>query len=572
MNTPRSFTDRSSFLFARLLCLLLILVSHYSLVAQSDDFPYEGIDSLVNIISEEIGPGGPGFALYVYREGSLAYQKTIGLANLEYELPLTDRSVFDLASVAKQFTGYAIAKLIISGKLQLSDDVREYFPELPDFGAAITVEHLLYHTSGLRDIGELWSLGDFGSELTAGRALEVLTRQEALNFPTGTQHDYSNSGYVLLALLVERITGIPFPDWCDKNIFQPLGMEDSFANADPHKVIANRATACYGENGRFSCWQENGMFLIGSSAVFSSLKDMAKWTEMFLNPKGADISIVKLMQTPGTLANGEAISYGFGLGINVVDDHLVISHTGSTPAGFRTMTAWLPEDKISMVILGSWGRLEPAPGFARPIFAMLLPEEDKPVKEEPVLDYQPAREILESYVGSYLFNEELDVRFTLEGDDLLVSVEERQAQRLQPKSDTAFFFPAMNSWLIFSTEGGKVSRIKVREGGQTVGEIKRKEVTPDFTPSAQSTGTFYSKELGLMVTLSIEHGELWLATARHGRHQLFQKSKTIFVPETDFFSKLELLPGENGEVNAFRLDCGSRARGLRFNRWVTASK
>jgi len=567
MDTLKSFTPTACSSFAGLLCLLLVLMGHYPLTAQSDDFPHQQIDSLVNIIAEKIGPDGPGLALHVYREGSPVYQKTIGQANLEYRHPLTDRSVFDIASLAKQFTGYAIAKLIVAEKLRLTDDIREQLPEIPDFGTTITVENLLYHTSGLRDIGELCGLGGFGSELTATTALAVLVRQEALNFQPGTQYDYSNSGYVLLALMVERITGQSFPDWCTANIFEPLGMEDSFANADPRRVIANRATAYYGQQGDFSCQQENGMSMVGSSAIFTSLRDMAKWTELFLDPSPADKEVVKLMQTPGKLTNGEAVTYGFGLGINEVNGHRVISHTGATPSGFRAMTAWLPEDNISMVILGNWGGLEPAPSFAHPIFSMLLPEEEKPTEEQPTLDYQPARETLESYAGNYLFNGELNVRFTLEGEDLLVSVEEREAQRLQPKSDTEFFFPAMNSWLIFSAEEGKIISIKVTESGNTVGEIKPKEVTPDFTTSAQSAGTFYSRELGLMVTLSVDQGTLWLTTARHGQHQLSQKSKTVFVPEADFFSKLELIPDETGEVNAFTVDCGSRARGLRFVRW-----
>jgi CubicO group peptidase (beta-lactamase class C family) len=179
-----------------LLLLSLLWFDGKGLFAQQPGLPVAQLDSLIANALKPAGSQGPGVAVYLHRQGSDAYQNITGMANLEYGIPLTEHSVFDLASVAKQFTGMAIAKLLKAEKINLDDDVRKYLPEVPDFGTTITLAHLLHHTSGLRDVGELYGVGNFGGEFTAETALRIVSRQLALNFTPGTEHDYSNTGYV----------------------------------------------------------------------------------------------------------------------------------------------------------------------------------------------------------------------------------------------------------------------------------------------------------------------------------------------------------------------------------------
>ncbi|MEL6589057.1 MAG: serine hydrolase domain-containing protein, partial [Bacteroidota bacterium] len=182
---------------------------------QTKDTPWtkaqwEQLDAL--FATDEPEQVQPGLAFALLHRGELIYQQTPGYANLEHQIPLNAQSCFDIASLAKQFTGLSVAILIEEGKLSLQDDVRQYLPEVPDFGHPITIAHLLYHTSGLRDIGELHAVGPYLDELTAKMCLEIVSHQQELNFVPGTENDYSNTGYVLLALIVERVSGTSFVD------------------------------------------------------------------------------------------------------------------------------------------------------------------------------------------------------------------------------------------------------------------------------------------------------------------------------------------------------------------------
>ena len=171
-------------------------------------------------------PASPGCALGVYRDGKIIYSKGYGLANIEEDVHITPQTVFDVASISKQFTAASILLLQQQGKLRLDEDVRKYIPELPDYGKKITIRHMLNHTSGLRDYVELFLLAGLNSDnvTTDDDALGIITRQKALNLPPGSEWLYSNSGYFLLSLIVKRVSGKTLKEFAAENIFQPLGM------------------------------------------------------------------------------------------------------------------------------------------------------------------------------------------------------------------------------------------------------------------------------------------------------------------------------------------------------------
>lgn len=472
-----------------------------NLYDQQPDLPIAQLDSLIAMAIKPVGDQGPGVAVYLHRRGSAPYQKVSGMANLEYGIPLTEHSVFDLASVAKQFTGMAIAKLVQAEKISLEEDVRTYLPEVPDFGTTITLTHLLQHTSGLRDVGELYGVGNFGREFTAEVALRIVSRQQALNFTPGTEHDYSNTGYVLLAIIVERVTGKSFVDWCQENIFAPLNMTNSFANDAPRRLIPNRATAYYGSNGDFSFNQNNGMSLIGSSAVFASLNDMAKWMSTF---SAKENQLFDLMTSPGQLQDGSPVNYNFGLNVSDWEGHTLIEHSGSTPAGFRTFVAHLPEEGLSLVILSNWGDLEPIRDLGRPILSLIFGSPSVPeATDTPEKTVDVPLSVLEQYVGDYLFNQEREVKISLQEKQLLVEIAGMGASTLVPRSATTFFLAPMNSTLVFEMDGPKVSRVAIQEGSDEVGELRLEGESQVFVVPEGSTGDYYSEELGVPGKASI---------------------------------------------------------------------
>ena len=171
-------------------------------------------------------PGSPGAAVAIVKNGLVMYQKGYGSANLEYDIPITSSTIFHVGSVSKQFTAFAITVLAHEGKLSLDDDIRQYLPELPAFGVPITIRHLMHHTSGLRDEVFLlamagWRLDDV---ITKAHILKLVRSQRELNFRPGEKYRYSNTGYTLLAEIVERVSGKSFREWTATNIFEPLGM------------------------------------------------------------------------------------------------------------------------------------------------------------------------------------------------------------------------------------------------------------------------------------------------------------------------------------------------------------
>ncbi len=178
-------------------------------------------------------------------EGRADHRKrAYGMANLDYDIPLTTSSVFHVASVSKQFTAAAVVLLAQQKKLSLDDPVRKYIPELPDFGQSITIRHLIHHTSGLRDQWAL--LGLAGSRYSIDRiadidVLELVSRQKDLNFKPGEKYLYSNTGYTLLAVIVARVSGKSFREFTDENIFRPLGMKDTHFRDDFSEIVKNQA-------------------------------------------------------------------------------------------------------------------------------------------------------------------------------------------------------------------------------------------------------------------------------------------------------------------------------------------
>ncbi len=191
-------------------------------------------------------PDSPGCALAVVQDGTVIYQRGYGCANLDYDLPITPESVFHVASVSKQFTALAILLLEADGKLAVADDIRQYLPEMPNYGATITIQHMIHHASGLRDQWDILSMAgwDYVDDLiTSQHVLNLAVRQQHLNFKPGAEHVYCNTGYTLLAIIVARVSGQSFREFTHDRIFQPLGMSHTHFHDDHSEVVKNRAMA-----------------------------------------------------------------------------------------------------------------------------------------------------------------------------------------------------------------------------------------------------------------------------------------------------------------------------------------
>jgi CubicO group peptidase (beta-lactamase class C family) len=194
----------------------------------------------------------PGVAVAVERNGEVIYNRAFGLANLEYEVPNSTETIFEAGSVSKQFTAAAILLLAKEGQLSLEDDIRKYVPELPDYDRTITLNHLLTHTSGLKDWGAVYGLTGWPRNTrvyTQELGFDIVFRQQSLNFRPGTQYSYSNSNYVMLVLITERVSGMSFAEFCNERLFKPLGLENTRWREDHRTVVPGRATAYAASRG-----------------------------------------------------------------------------------------------------------------------------------------------------------------------------------------------------------------------------------------------------------------------------------------------------------------------------------
>jgi CubicO group peptidase (beta-lactamase class C family) len=295
---------------------------------------------------------GPGCAAAVSVKGETVFEKAFGLADLEHNVPNTAQTIFESGSVAKQFTAASIVLLQLEGKLSIDDPVRKYIPELPDYGAPLTIRHLLNHTSGLRDWGTVMSLTGAGRGqrvITQDLALDVITHQRALDFKPGSEYSYSNSGYNLAAIIVERVSKQKFPAFVEERLFKPLGMKNSSWRDDFQRVVPGRAQA-YSRQGN-GPWQTDMpiMNVYGNGGMLTTVGDWMKWNAM-LDSRSLGAPLVEALETQGVLNDGRKIAYALGLTVDKYKGLRDVSHGGST-AGYQTFLARYPENQVSIGVM-----------------------------------------------------------------------------------------------------------------------------------------------------------------------------------------------------------------------------
>ncbi|MCX6955342.1 MAG: serine hydrolase [Verrucomicrobia bacterium] len=304
-------------------------------------------------------PSSPGCALAVIHDGRIIYERGYGSADLEHDLPISPATVFYVGSDSKQFTAAAIALLAQRGVLSLDDDVRSIVPELPDYGGRLTVRHLVHHTSGLRDYLELRALAGEPTDAPFNDedVLGIITRQKELNFAPGSQHLYSNSGYFLLSVIVKRKTGKSLRDFAAENFFGPLGMTTAQFRDDHTALVPHRAQGYVGRTGAYRLSNPN-FDAVGAGGVFMTVRDFLPWDQNFYDAKIGGREFLDLIQTPGKLNDGSALTYAFGLTVTRYQGLKIVEHGGAY-GGFRAHLLRFPEQHFSVACFANLGSMEP---------------------------------------------------------------------------------------------------------------------------------------------------------------------------------------------------------------------
>lgn len=320
------------------------------------------VERLRAVISDTPDAVAPGCAVGVFRAGKVEALTAVGYADLEEKRPLDADTLFYAASVSKQFTVLAIAKLVEAGRLGLDDDVRRYLPELPQYERPVTVRMLILHTAGIRDSLGLLQMAGLGTadKNDKDTALQLVFRQKQTNFTPGTEYSYSNGGYLLLAEIVERIGGVPFADFAKRELLDPMGMKRSFFLNGPPPAMRNAAHGYVkAKDGEGYEIRDTYPRFSGSGGLMLTLDDLARYEhDIEVGHKVWTPVVRRIMLTPGDFSNGEpavrpgsgGLGYGGGLQIGWHQGQYVVQHGGGAEA-FRHLVARLPERRLGVAVL-----------------------------------------------------------------------------------------------------------------------------------------------------------------------------------------------------------------------------
>jgi CubicO group peptidase (beta-lactamase class C family) len=342
------------------------------------------------IFAEWDKPTSPGCALAIILDGAILYKRGYGMADLERGVPITAESLFDIGSTGKQFTVAIIVILVDLGYLSLSDSLRKYLPSMPAYADTITIQHLIHHTSGLRDYVTLMELAGLPDEnlYPEDALLSLILRQQELNFAPGEKYLYTNSGYFLLGIIAQRVTGIHLTELIQEHIFTPLGIKRSTFNKDYRPVVPHRALSYEAsENGFRNKISLCGGF--GDGPIYSSVEDLFLWDQNFYHNQlnQAQPDLLEVLHTQGKLNNGEIIAYAGGLNIEEYRGFKAVSHGGAW-AGYRSELLRFPEQRFSVICLCNLASMMPE-DLARRVADIYFEAE---FKGKPVPSYEEEHE------------------------------------------------------------------------------------------------------------------------------------------------------------------------------------
>jgi CubicO group peptidase (beta-lactamase class C family) len=346
-----------------LLCLLISAVPARSQVSASQ------IDALFASLKSATAPGA---AVLVVHRGRVAFRRGYGVTDLRALHKINEHTDFRLASFTKQFTAAAIMLLARDGKVSYDDPLTHFFPEFPAYGNSITVRNLLNHTSGFVDYEDLLSKQypktpeEKIPQIHDAGVLKLLEQQTSVKFPAGTKWEYSNSGYAVLAMIVEKVSGKPFGQFLQERIFTPLKMKNTLAYEKGKNEVPRRA---YGHTRKDNSWHETDQSstsaVLGDGGIYSSLDDLAKWdralrlhtllSEAEMQPA---LTPVKPTDGPAKSPEGAIVSYGFGWFLDPYQGHPRMSHNGDT-IGFLTTIQRFPDDQLTIIILADRTDINP---------------------------------------------------------------------------------------------------------------------------------------------------------------------------------------------------------------------
>ena len=553
-----------------LLATLFILILTSQIHGQLTHQQTKKIDSL--FIGWNI-PKHPGGAIAVMKDGKTVFSKAYGLASLEYLIPNSTETLFNIGSNSKQFTAMAIVLLKEQNKLSFDDDIRIYIPELPNFGKTITIQHLLHHTSGLRDLHGLLGLAGWrNDDVIANEDLNrIIAKQNSLNFIPGEEVLYCNTGYMLLVNIIEKVTGAKFKYWLKENIFDKLGMNHTYVEDQYDRVVPNNATS-YGGSTIFkrkvAYWN-----YVGSGNMHSTTNDLQKWLQNFSTPKKNWESAFATLLTMAPLNNGTPTIFGFGVRIEKHLEKKIIQHGGAI-GGFRSIIRTYPENKLNIVVLTNFtgsNIMSKTNKVAEIIFSI---KENQRPKKQIRLTKKPKKFI------------KLSTNKLIKFEGVYWDTKEKYGRKIYVKNDTLRYarsttsesllvpikknkFNMMNVGIDVTVEfvhKGNHKKMVVFVEGELpiVFDLHIPIKKPIIKELEEYSGKYYSSEIETWYTLSIEGTDIYIHHIRHGKIKLKRVYQDILEGEWPI-NMVEIKRNGNGIIQGLQITNG-RVRNLWFKK------
>ena len=535
------------------------------------------------LVASYAGPDTPGLAIGLVRDGQLVATSHRGLANLEHRVPVTLGTRFHVYSVSKQFTGYAVQLLIGRGALALTDRVGDHLPDMPACVAGITIDQLLHHTSGLRQTLRLQSVAGrrSGRLLTQAAALDLIRSHRELNFDPGTEYGYSNSNYIVLATIVEAVTGVGFAAWMEDEVFSPLGLEHTLIVDSYWEIVPERARS-YSRGGE-GFRHDSGLFwaIYGGTGVHTTVEDLARWVTFLMDPPPEAVEVVRAMQAPGALADGTAIHYASGLEIAERRGLREFAHGGEGD-GYQSYVTFYPSLGVGAVLLEN-APLAPSHVAARAAVDLLLdridgvqPSTDTervPADDEPP-DPVPA-DLRQRIVGRFLVldeNVEYAPRYLVierEKEGLLLVGSDGDRLPLASAGPGVLAGVGIPLRLEFSEVDTAITSMTLRLPGQAL-QAQRLDGGQGSAPAlleAEGAGRYHSPEIDTDFEVVPGGDGLVLRHPVHGDVALEHVYGDTFETNRNAIRWIHFERGEDGVVLGFRLtNHNQRVRRLWFER------
>jgi CubicO group peptidase (beta-lactamase class C family) len=538
--------------------------------AFSQSIPAATIKKIDSLYTNWNTTNTPGCVIGIVRNDSLIYAKGYGMANLEYDISNTPVTLFNMASVSKQFTAWAIVLLARQGKLHLDDDIHKYLPWFPDLKAKINIRNLLNHTSGIRDQWQLVSISGTKLEdvITQEQIVNILSKQQALNFMPGEQYLYSSSGYTMLSEIVKTVTGKSLRQFSDSAIFKPLGMSNTHIHDDYTEIEKNRSYSYSTMDGQHFSNSILNYSSSGATSLFTNVNDMSKWVMNFYDHKSGDQKDIDTLTKNVMLNNGTKLSYACGIISKTYKGWRQYSHSG-TDAGYQTYLTVFPDLKMGFFVFSNLREFDPqSKAYAMAdLFIEANPAKNEEVKQAPrdsVAAILKDPSAIRKFLGDYIGADGLPVSFDVMGNKLYYHLFGQAAFLIQEEKNSFSIAAAPEVKFTFSIKETD-TLVEVRTPDQLYylnKYIKGKPQTDEILKTY--TGTYYSPELDCKYSMVLKDHDLFLTNSKYNSRLTLLNNNHLM---TDYWwmSHLNMLRDPKHNIIGFEVNSYGIMH-LRFNK------